>query len=108
MKYLEIKDSLGFYTINGEQKQIDKINKEDLLSLVDLALGGDFEMDPYDPDKLQNKAHQIIYENIFNKINSLVAEKNQFKRKSESMYQKAVNKYGVQESDEINPEDIPF
>lgn len=108
MKYLEIKDNLGFYTINNEEKTIDKINRNDLLALIDLALGDNFEMDPYDSNKLQNKAHQIIYENIYKKINSLISDKEQFKRKADSMYKNAINKYGVQESDDINPEDIPF
>lgn len=109
MKYLEIKNSQGFYTLNGEEKTIDKINKDDLLALVDLALEDDFKMDEYDSDKLQNKAHQIIYENIFNKLTALINDKDQFKRKSDSMYEKAINRYGAQEYDEdINPEDIPF
>lgn len=51
MKYLMIDRSQGFYktdTEGAKMTPIDQITKEDLLKLLDLCVGEDFEMDVFD------------------------------------------------------------
>lgn len=123
MKYLKIENEKGLYLKEGKHTDIDKINKEDLLMLINLAENDDFEMDPYNESSIKNKAHQIIYENIYNKFDQFLNNKDQFERKVDELYKEAINKYSVEikdddvdnykdsesEDDEnIKIEDIPF
>lgn len=102
MKYLKIEDNKGYFLqqkdSTTEWVEIDRISKENLLFLLNSAISEDFEMDVYDETTLANKAHQIIYKNIFEKFTNLVAMKSKFKDESESYYKEAIEKYGVNES----------
>ena len=127
MKYLEIKNNKGYYWDGSGYQEIDKINKDGLLVLLNAAELDDFDLDPYDESLLANKAHQVIYENIHSKFEQFLNDKNQFKAEVDSLYEGAINKYGIDDSsnlneesdqsenedilneeDDINPEDIPF
>lgn len=129
MKYLKIDDHKGHYFDGNEYKEIDKINKDDLLKLLGFAKNADFELDPYNEDLLANRAHQIIYENIYNKFAQFLEDKDQFKREVDQLYKGAIDKYAVEinesesyeeveddgeeelkdkEADEIDIKDIPF
>ncbi len=125
MKYLEIKDHKGYYWDEKQMVEIDKISKDDLLKLINHAEEDGFEMDVYDDDQLQNKAHQIIYQSIHTKLSEFLANKEQFNREVDALYAEAVGKYGAdveaetgeeeiegseesEEEENINPEDIPF
>lgn len=102
MKYLKIEDNKGFFLLDKdgtpEWIEIDRINKDNLLLLLNAAISTDFDMDAYDESILANKAHQIIYKNISEKFTELVAMKSKFKDESESYYKEALEKYGVAES----------
>lgn len=95
MKYLKIDDNKGWYTIDAKNWiDIGKINKEDLLKLLDFAINDDkFEMDEYNETNLQNQAHQIIYENIYTNITSVLKNRPRFKDESELKYKDAIEKY---------------
>ena len=94
MKYLKIENNKGYYQIDQDSwKSIDKINKEDLMALLDKAVETDFEMDEYKQDDLSNKAHQIIYKNIHSKFSELLSNKSRFKDESEQLYKSAIEKY---------------
>lgn len=98
MKYLKISDNKGFYRKALEVEienwvEIDKINKDDLLILLNKAIESDFEMDEYKEDILGNKAHQIIYKNIYEKFVSILTNKTRFKDESENLYKDSLKKY---------------
>lgn len=97
MKYLKIDDNKAFYLQASNDEtiwiEIDKINKVDLLALLDCAISSDFEMDEYSEEILANKAHQIIYKNIFEKFKTLLTMKDKFKDESENLYKDAIEKY---------------
>ena len=98
MKYLKIERSLGyFYQKDGEYKEIDTITKDDLLFIIDNVFKDDFECDDYDPSLLKNKAHQIIYQNIWRKITELVSKKQDFEQHTKVMYKDSLEKYNTQE-----------
>lgn len=98
MKYLKIDDNKAYYLKSADSEtvwtEIDKINKDDLLTLLNSAISNDFEMDIYSEEILANKAHQIIYKNIYEKFTSLLTMKDKFKDESESLYKEAIEKYG--------------
>ena len=99
MKYLVINGSLAYYTVDASvqpNKLIDKITKEDLMKLVELSLIEDFEMDPYDKNKLKNAAHAIIYKNIYQKLQALKMQKNKFMDEKAVMYRNAIEDYKVE------------
>lgn len=102
MKYLKIDDNKGYFLqqkdSTTEWVEIDRISKENLLSLLNSAISEDFEMDVYDEAKLANKAHQIIYKSISEKFINLVAMKSKFKDESDSYYKEALEKYGTNET----------
>jgi hypothetical protein len=125
MKYLEIKYNKGYYWNDKEMVEIDQINKVELLKLINHAEEDEFEMDVYDENQLQNKAHQIIYQSIYTKLNDFLADKEQFNREVDVLYAEAIGEYGAdveletseedieevedaEEENDINSDDIPF
>lgn len=103
MVYLKIDNGKGLFFKEPDQWiEIDQIGKEDLLVLLDKAIADEFEMDEYDAELLQNKAHKIIYKHLFQKFNELVENKSRFKDESEQLYKNAIEKYteAIQASEE--------
>ena len=99
MKYLAIKESQAYYTVDASvqpNKPIDKITKEDLMKLMELSLTNDFEMDSFDKNTLQNAAHVIIYKNIHQKLQTLKMQKNKFVDEKAAMYRNAIEAYKVE------------
>lgn len=94
MKLLKIEDNQGhFLDDKNGFTPVDKITKEDILRLVDLTLEEEVEFDEYDADTVKNPAHQIIYSNIYDKLNGLKDRKQEFKDESERLYLAAYDKY---------------
>lgn len=95
MKILKIEDGCGHFlkATSGEWTKIDEIDKEGLLSLLDLFLDGDVQMDTPDENNLLNEVHKIIYTHIFQKLSSLSESKSSFKDDSERLYYEEINKY---------------
>ena len=104
MKYLKIENNKGYYLksfdTGNQWVEIDKINKDDLLELLNLAVSQEFEMDDFSEALLANKAHQIIYKNIHEKFGNLLLAKDKFRDESESLYSEALTKYGSKEPSE--------
>jgi hypothetical protein len=95
MKLLKVSENLGhFLATNGEYTSIDKITKDDLLRLVDCALGeGELELDPYDDQTIKNQAHQVIYKSIFQKLTDLSKRKQEFVDESARLFLDEYEKY---------------
>lgn len=97
MKFLKINDNRAFFLKDKAEPEnwteIDKIEKEDLMKLLDFAIQEDFEMDVYDENILANKAHQIIYKSIYEKLNTFLNNKDRFKDETEAIYKEALEKY---------------
>lgn len=94
MKYLKIENNkVSYFNNNSEWNEIDKISKEDLMNLLNRAIEDDFEMDECKEENIANKAHQIIYKNIYEKFKNLLDNKTRFKDESQSLYKDALDKY---------------
>jgi len=95
MKILKIENGCGYFWVafSSEWRKIDEIDKDGLLSLLDLFLDGDVQMDSPDESNLSNEVHKIIYIHIFQKLSSLSESKSSFKDDSERLYFDEINKY---------------
>ncbi len=94
MKLLKIEEHQGYFlTSGGQYSPLDKITKEDLLHLVDLALEDGAEYDEFQEEELKNQAHQIIYKSIFGKLSALSQERDTFVDESKRLYLKEYEKY---------------
>lgn len=96
MKYLKIEESKGYFlSSDGTHTEIDKINKEELMYLLNQATEvDDFEMDEYQEDSIGSPAHKIVYQNIYEKFNDLLSNKTRFKDESNLLHKSALEKYG--------------
>ena len=97
MKYLKIENNKGYF-LKGKNNttewvEIDQIEKADLMNLLNCAEIDDFEMDSFVAENIQHKAHQIIYQQLFEKFESFVTNKKRFKDESEQIYKEAIEKY---------------
>ena len=96
MKYLRIKNGKGYF-LNSEEVEIeiDKIKKDDILNLLDLASDEtiNFEIDTMECDKIKNEAHKIIYQSISSKMQDFLERRMQFIEESNSLYKDALEKY---------------
>ncbi len=100
MKYLKIDNNKGYYCLKESNwQEIDKIDKKDLMALLDNVIEKEFEMDEFVPEKIANKAHRIIYKNLFNKFSELRDNKSRFKDESEQIYKDSLKKYSSEEKD---------
>lgn len=95
MKCLKIEDNKGLYSTNGvDWKEIDKIDKDDLLKIIDLILSEDeIEMDEFNDDFLCNQAHKIIYKSIYSKLFQLHQDKTTITDQDQDLYKEAFEKY---------------
>lgn len=97
MKYLKIEDNKAFFIKDKAQPEdwteIDKIEKNDLLKILDYAAEEDFEMDEFDEANLGHKAHQIIYKSLHEKLNIFLENKERFKDQTDGIYKEELEKY---------------
>ena len=50
-------------------------------------------MDEYNEKILGNKAHQIIYKNLYEKFHNFLSNKNRFKDETDNIFKEALEKY---------------
>lgn len=106
MKFLTINNGQALYTVDATvpaSKPINQISKEDLFKLLDLCvIEESFEMDPYDETILQNKAYQIIYKNIYQKLDDLRRQRVRFSDETTVLYRSAIDKYSAELTGDTN------
>lgn len=98
MKCLKIENGKGFFLDrDNNYQEIDKMGKDDILYLLDVATdeGVEFEIDDMDNNEISNPAHKIIYQNLRDKFNEFLSNKTQFLDESEALYKDALQKYQV-------------
>lgn len=94
MKYLRIDNSKVYYiNKSGEENPLDQISKEDLLFLFKKSLENDFEFDEYNESLIQNKVHQLLYKELYSKLKSFLAQKDELEKEIDNLYKEAMEKY---------------
>ncbi len=98
MKHLKTDSGKGFFSVDGKNwTEIDKIGRDDLLSLLDLALADGFEIDPFLVEKINNPAQQIVYRHLADKLANLEQNRSRFRDESENLFKDAIEKYSISE-----------
>lgn len=96
MNYLEIENKKGYF-INKltEKVEIEKIERDDLLFLLEMVDqdGSNFEMIEYEKGLLINPIQDIIYKNIYSKVNEFFENIDSFHDQINSLYKGAFEKY---------------
>ena len=95
MKILKIDNGCGYFrkVADGDWFEIDTIDKHALLSLLNMYLENDAQMDDPSETDLSNEVHKIVYSNIFEKLSALAENKPTFKDESERLYIDELKKY---------------
>lgn len=97
MKYLQIDNNKGFFKLTNDEnyKSIDTISKEDIFKLISVVIESDedIEMDDFSDELIQNKAHNIIYRNLHQKLTDLKLEKNNIIDSTNQYFEEAFQKY---------------
>ena len=94
MQILKIENEKGFFSTNGlDFELIDKITKDDIMTILDKFVTEDCEMNEYDEAKIKNPAHQIIYSHIYKKFDELSSQKRLFIDEGDALYKEAIDKY---------------
>jgi len=94
MKYLKIEENKGYFrNAESEWCLLDTISKDLLMTLLDKAISNEFEMDEFNVEILGNKAHQIIYKNLYEKFKDLFENKGRIKDESEQLYRTSIDRY---------------
>lgn len=95
MQILKIENGVGLFNTSDDEvwKPIDQIEKDDLMAILNLFVENEVEIDPISDGNLQNPAHKLIYESIFDKLQTLKDNKSKFKDESEKRYYEEIEKY---------------
>jgi len=94
MKHLRIDSGKGQYSVDGTSWiDLDKLGKNDLVKLIELALADGFDMDAYAKELIPNPAHEVIYRNLSTKLNELLGKRDRFRDESQQHFREALLKY---------------
>ncbi len=97
MKILRINNYKGEYSLDGTSyNTIVNISKEDLKAIVDYIMeNDDVELDQIDEgeNRIENKAENIIYSDLYTKLNSLIEKKQEIIDKIDSKFSNLIEKY---------------
>ena len=99
MKLLKADNSCGYFlNENSEYESLDKLSKEELLSLVNRTLEHeDVEFDDFDEEVIRNQAHRIIYKSVHEKLTELAERRKEFSDEADRLFKDAYEKYGSDE-----------
>lgn len=96
MKCLEIKNGKGYFlNTDGIMVELDKMKKDDLMYLLNIVTNTEepFEMDDIQLSNIDNQAHKVIYENLYDKFQDLLQNRTRFYDESIALYKDALQKY---------------
>ena len=104
MKVLRIDGGKGQFLFNpldivgiptdSDYKNVDLVEKEDILSILALIVNEDIEMDEYKPEEpLPNPVHDIIYKSLYTKFKNVCENKELIKKEIDDKFVLSENKY---------------
>ncbi len=96
MKILKYENNVSYLNVEGKDKKILEISKEDILkSLEYIYENEDVEIEEYDKDKILNEAEKIVYENLYNKLNNFKENKQTLKNEIDNLFNDLEKKYKI-------------
>lgn len=96
MKYLKIDKNKGYFKIDDNYTEIDKINKDDIFKLISIIINDEennFEMDEYNEEILNHGVHKIIYSNLYSKFQDLIMDRDRINDTVQQKFSDAYQKY---------------
>lgn len=97
MKLLKCEDNTCYLNVNGKDKKILEINKEDILNALEYIYDNeDVEMEEYNKDKIKNEAERIIYENLYSKLKDFKENKMTLKSEIDGIFKELEDKYKIE------------
>ena len=96
MKILKCEDNTCYLNVDGKDKKILEINKDDILNALEYIYNNDdAELEEYDKEKIKNEAEKIIYENLYNKLKDFKENKQTLKFEIDSLFKELEDKYNL-------------
>lgn len=96
MKILKCENNTCYLNVDGKDKKILEINKEDILNALEYIYNNDdAELEEYDKEKIKNEAEKIIYENLYNKLKDFKENKQTLKFEIDSLFKELEDKYNL-------------
>ena len=96
MKILKYENNVSFLNVDGVDKKILEITKDDILKVLEYIYNNDdVELEEYDKDRIVNEAEKIVYENLYNKLNSFKQNKQTLKNEIDDLFKDLEEKYKI-------------
>lgn len=96
MKILKYENNVSFLNVDGVDKKILEITKDDILKVLEYIYNNDdVELEEYDKDRIVNEAEKIVYENLYNKLNSFKENKQTLKNEIDDLFKDLEEKYKI-------------
>lgn len=96
MKILKYENNVSFLNVDGVDKKILEITKDDILKVLEYIYNNDdVELEEYDKDRIVNEAEKIVYENLYNKLNSFKENKQTLKNEIDVLFKDLEEKYKI-------------
>lgn len=101
MMLLKIENNKGKFSTDGINFiEVEKISKDDILKMLEKVLSENeiiIEESNNDDKKINSPAQKIIYDNIYEKINEIIDEKEEINSFEDDEYYDAIKKYQSKE-----------
>lgn len=96
MKILKYENNVSYLNVDGKDKKILEISKEDILkSLEYIYENEDVEIEEYDKEKILNEAEKIVYENLYNQFSNFKENKQILKNEIDNLFNDLEKKYKI-------------
>lgn len=96
MKILKNENNACYLNVDGIDKKILEITKEDILKSLEYIYNNeDTELDEYNKDKIVNEAERIVYENLYTKLNDFRENKKILKSEIDGLFKDLEEKYKI-------------
>lgn len=96
MKLLNYNKNVCYLNVDGNNKKLLEITKEDILKTLEYIYKNEnIELEPYDKEKIPNEAERIIYENLYKKFTSFLEQKSNLKEEIENLFKDLEEKYKI-------------
>lgn len=96
MKILKYENNVSYLYVDGKNKKILEISKEDILKALEYIYENeDIELEEYNNEKIVNEAEKIVYENLYNKLNNFKENKPILKNEIDNLFKELEEKYKI-------------
>ncbi len=96
MKILKYENNVSYLNVDGKDKKLLEISKEDILKALEYIYDNeDAELEEYNKDKIVNEAEKIVYENLYNKLNNFQENKQTLKNEIDTLFEELEKKYKI-------------